>query len=162
MKRVDIYTDGACSDNGHDGIGGWACVVTNGTVIKKEISGGELHTTNNIMELKAVINAIKFFSTSTIIPAECMLRIFSDSSYVVNGINQRWVKKWIANGWKTSKNKPVQNKDLWIELNDLDKKIDFQIIWTKGHADDELNIRADKLAKEEVAKLKNSVKEEVK
>lgn len=153
MKKIDIYTDGACSDNGGEGIGGWACIITNGAKIKN-ISGGELHTTNNRMELKAVIEALKYCEKSLKLMNERALRIFSDSAYVVNGINKRWLKKWIANGWKTSKGTSVQNQDLWEIIDKYDKKINFQIIKVKGHSGDLINDECDKLAKLEVDKIK--------
>ena len=152
MKKLDIYTDGACSGNGYEGIGGWACVATNGAKTK-ELSGGELNTTNNRMELIAVIKAIEYFKGSSLKDSH-LLRIFSDSAYVVNAINKRWLKKWIINGWKTSQGGPVQNRDLWEIVNKYDKEVDFQIIKVKGHDGDPLNERCDVLAKAEVEKLK--------
>ena len=157
MKRIDAHADGACSNNGNEGIGGWACIVTNGTK-EKILSGGELNTTNNRMELVSVIEAINAFKGLPITHENYSFRIFSDSAYVVNGINKRWIKKWISNGWKNVNKKPVANRDLWETLNSLDKEIDFQIIWNKGHAGNTYNERCDKLAKAEVIKLKEGLK----
>lgn len=153
MKRIDIYTDGGCHGNGSkDSVGAWAIVITNGDKVK-ELVGGELQTTNNRMELTAVIEAIKWFKENVIHKEEFALRIFSDSSYVVNAINKRWIKKWKLSGWLTSKKTAVANRDLWEVLNELDKEIDFQIIFVKGHDGNVHNERCDKLATEKIKQL---------
>lgn len=162
MKKIkyDIYTDGACSNNGnyedsYGGIGGWSYIVTNGTKELSSSSGGELETTNNRMELTAIIKALSFIKKEVEKSSkDCSVRIFSDSAYCVNAINKRWIKKWLINGWKTSKGTDVLNKDLWLKLNELDKQVDFQIIHIKGHNGNEFNEKCDKLAKNEVNQLK--------
>lgn len=144
MKKVLIYTDGACS--GNPGNGGYASIlIYNG--IEKVISGFEKDTTNNRMELLAVINALKALKEP------CEVDLYSDSQYVVDAFNQGWVNTWKSNGFKTSNKKEVKNVDLWtslLELNDV-HKINF--IKVKGHADNEYNNRCDKIAVSEYKKL---------
>lgn len=145
MKKVEIYTDGACSRN--PGKGGWGAVlVYNGT--EKEISGAENNTTNNRMELTAVIEALKALKVP------CEVTVTTDSKYVCDAINQGWVYSWKKNGWKRGKNKPALNPDLWQTLLDeLDKhKVEF--IWVKGHNGHPYNERCDALAVNEYLKLK--------
>ena len=144
MKNVILYTDGACS--GNPGVGGWACVLIYENA-KKELSGGEQLTTNNRMELMAVINGLKALKEP------CNVEIFSDSAYVVNAFLNGWINSWILNGWKTSSKSPVLNKELWEELITLNQV--HKISWNKvkGHADNELNNRCDELARAEVQKL---------
>lgn len=145
MKKVEIYTDGACS--GNPGKGGWGAVlVYNGT--EKEISGAENNTTNNRMELTAVIEALKALKVP------CEVTVTTDSKYVCDAINQGWVYSWKKNGWKRGKNKPALNPDLWQTLLDeLDKhKVEF--IWVKGHNGHPYNERCDALAVNEYMKLK--------
>ena len=137
--NVAIYTDGACS--GNPGIGGWGVVI----LLKKNkkpvyLSGGQLNTTNNQMELMATIRALAYFDNST------NVLLFTDSKYVKDGI-ESWIVNWKMNGWKTSTKKPVKNKDLWIEL---DKQIQRHTVnwqWIKGHAGHIRNEQADYLAK---------------
>ncbi len=155
---IDIYTDGSCSLTYDKSPGGWSCIITNGTKVKV-LSGGELYTTNNRMEIMAVIKALEFCE-SKVNQKIGNVRILTDSAYVVNAINQRWIKKWINNGWITSKNTPVDNKDLWEIINEYDKKINFQIIKVKGHSKpkgNEINYNdlADKEAKKQMNKMKN-------
>ncbi len=144
MKKVSIYTDGACS--GNPGNGGYAAIlIFNG--IEKVISGFEKDTTNNRMELLAVINALKALKEP------CEIDLYSDSQYVVDAFNQGWINNWKNNGFKTSNKKEVKNVDLWtilLELNDI-HKINF--IKVKGHADNEFNNRCDKIAVSEYKKL---------
>lgn len=145
MKKVEIYTDGACS--GNPGKGGWGAVlVYNGT--EKEISGAENNTTNNRMELTAVIEALRALKVP------CEVTVTTDSKYVCDAINQGWVYSWKKNGWKRGKNKPALNPDLWQTLLDeLDKhKVEF--IWVKGHNGHPYNERCDALAVNEYLKLK--------
>lgn len=147
MNKINIFTDGACS--GNPGDGGWAAILVCGNN-KKEISGFEPNTTNNRMELMAVIKAIECIK----IPSE--IKIFSDSAYVVNAFNQKWIENWITSGWKTSGRKPVQNKELWIQLLSLIKKqTRVEFVKVKGHSDNELNNRCDKLATSEYLKRSN-------
>ena len=112
MEEVTIYTDGACS--GNPGPGGWGSILMYKNN-KKEISGGEKNTTNNIMELTAVIEGLK------LLKFPCKVKLYSDSAYVVNAFNQKWIYGWLKNGWKNSSKEPVKNKELWEELYDLTK-----------------------------------------
>ncbi len=137
MKSVTIYTDGACS--GNPGPGGWGAVLIYGE-IEKEISGAMNNTTNNIMEITAVIEALK------LLKVECDVKIYSDSAYVVNSFNQGWIYNWMKNNWRTSNKEPVKNKELWIELYNLTKKHKVEFIKVKGHSDNEYNNRCDYLA----------------
>ncbi len=137
MKDVMIYTDGACS--GNPGPGGWGAILMFAEH-KKEMSGGEKHTTNNRMELTAAIQAMKALKEP------CKVKLYSDSAYLVNCFQQGWYKGWIKNGWKNSKKQPVENKDLWVELLDLMSIHQIEYIKVKGHADNEFNNRCDELA----------------
>ncbi len=137
-KKVTIYTDGACS--GNPGKGGWGSILIYGDVVK-ELSGGEDNTTNNRMELKAVIEALKALKSP------CDVEIYSDSAYVVNAFTQKWIDNWIKNNWKTADKKSVKNVDLWQELLVLIKTHNVTFKKVKGHSDNELNERCDKLAK---------------
>ena len=145
MKKVKIYTDGACSDN--PGKGGWGAVLFYRDE-KREISGYEENTTNNKMELTAAIKALERLKEP------CEVELYSDSAYLVNAFLEGWLTKWQMNGFKSSNKKPVQNVDLWqklIELNNIHK-----ITWikVKGHADNVYNNRCDALATGEIAKHK--------
>lgn len=144
MDEVTIYTDGACS--GNPGPGGWGAVLIYKD-IKKEISGGSKNTTNNIMEITAVLEALK------LLKHPCIVNVYSDSAYVVNCFNQGWIYNWIKKGWKTSGNEPVKNKELWQELYNLTKlhKVTFNKV--KGHSDNELNNRCDELARNAIDNL---------
>jgi ribonuclease HI len=136
MKKVSIYTDGACS--GNPGKGGWGAVLKFGDK-EKHISGFEAESTNNRMELSGVIFALKALKES------CEIELFSDSKYVLDGIT-KWIDGWKAKGWKTSSKQQVKNQDLWVEL-DLERsrhKIEFT--WVKGHNGDKYNEIADELA----------------
>ena len=147
MKKVELYTDGACS--GNPGVGGWACIlIYNG--YKKMLSGGEKETTNNRMELMAVIRGLESLKQ------ECIVDIYSDSAYVVNAIEKGWIDNWQKNGWKTAKKDEVLNKDLWQKLIELIKKHPSTFIKVKGHADNELNNLCDRMAVEEVNKIKQN------
>ncbi len=143
MKKVTVYTDGACS--GNPGAGGWAAILKYGRY-KKEISGFEESTTNNRMEMTAAIKALEALKEP------CEANVFSDSAYLVNAFEKGWVKNWKQNGWITSKKEKVKNKDLWQILCELTKKHRVKWLKVKGHADDELNNRCDKLA---VAQIKD-------
>ena len=138
MKEVTIYTDGACS--GNPGPGGWGAILIYNDY-KKEISGNNENTTNNIMEMMAVIESLKLLKES------CDVKIYSDSAYVVNAFNQNWIKSWEEKNWMNSKKEPVKNKELWMELLELTKKHNIQFIKVKGHSDNELNNRCDELAR---------------
>jgi len=138
MKEVTIYTDGACS--GNPGPGGW-CAILIYKGIKKMLKGFERHTTNNRMELKAVVEALKALKEP------CKVVIYSDSAYIVNAVNQNWIEKWQKNGWKRSEKEEVKNIDLWNELINLLKihKVTFEKV--KGHSDNELNNLCDQIAR---------------
>lgn len=144
MVNVTIYTDGACS--GNPGPGGWAAVLLYGDN-RKEISGGSKNTTNNIMEITAVIEALKCLKF------ECEAKVHSDSAYVVNCFNNGWIQKWEKNNWQTASKEPVKNKELWKELYNLVQKHKVEFIKVKGHSNVELNNRCDELARAEILKL---------
>jgi len=144
MEEVIIYTDGACS--GNPGPGGWGSILMyKGN--KKEISGGKKDTTNNIMELTAVIEGLK------LLKFPCKVKLYSDSAYVVNAFNQKWIYGWLKNGWKNSSKDPVKNKELWQELYELTKVHEVEFIKVKGHADNEYNNRCDELARNAIQEL---------
>jgi len=136
LNRVAIYTDGACK--GNPGPGGWGAVLIFGTR-EKELFGGEPHTTNNRMELTAVIRALEALKRP------CEVDLYTDSQYVKHGIEQ-WIHTWKRNGWKTSDRKAVKNEDLWRELDTLTNVHEITWHWVRGHADTEGNLRADGLA----------------
>ena len=143
MEEVILYTDGACS--GNPGDGGWACVLIY-KESRKELSGGLKDTTNNIMEMTAVIKGLEALKRP------CNVNIYSDSSYVVNSFEKGWIYNWMKNGWKTADKKDVKNKEMWIELYDLLKIHKYKFIKVKGHSDNEYNNRCDKLATNEISK----------
>ncbi|MGF7397146.1 ribonuclease HI [Thermoanaerobacterium thermosaccharolyticum] len=143
IPEIDIYTDGACS--GNPGPGGWGAVLIYND-IKKEISGYEENTTNNRMELTAVIKALSLLKRS------CKINLYSDSSYLINAFNQKWIENWQKRGWLKSDKTPVENKDLWLKLLDLSSCHDIKWIKVKGHSDNEYNNRCDKLATDEIRK----------
>ena len=145
MKKVVLYTDGACSYN--PGPGGWGCVLEyKGKT--KELSGFNPNTTNNQMELTAIIEGLKAIKES------CVVEIYSDSAYVVNAFLNDWITDWQLRGWKNAQKKPVKNPELWQELISLVQK--HQVVWNKvkGHAGVELNERCDELATGEIEKNK--------
>jgi len=144
MRKVTIYTDGACS--GNPGPGGWGAILLYGEH-KKELSGGEPGTTNNRMELTSVISALEALKEP------CEVKLYTDSQYVVNSINKGWLDSWIAKGWKR-KGGEVKNPDLWIKLVPLLDTHNVTLEWVKGHADNEYNNRCDELAVEESKKFK--------
>ena len=145
MEEITIYTDGACS--GNPGPGGWGAILMFGN-IKKEISGGSANTTNNIMELTAVIQALK------LLKRPCKVNLYSDSAYVINAFEQKWIYGWLKNNWRTSNKEPVKNKELWEELYSLTKIHDVKFIKVKGHSTNEYNNRCDELAVSESQKYK--------
>ena len=137
MKKVTLYTDGACS--GNPGPGGYgAILIYNG--IEKEVSGGEKNTTNNKMEMMAVIKGLEMLKEP------CEVFVYSDSAYVVNSIEKGWIYSWNKNGWKKSDKKEVKNIELWERLLKLMEIHKVTFLKVKGHADDELNNRCDRLA----------------
>jgi ribonuclease HI len=141
MTAVVIYTDGACK--GNPGPGGWGALLLSGGH-RKEIFGGEAHTTNNRMELTAVIRALESLKR------ECAAEIYTDSQYVKQGI-ETWIHNWKRNGWKTADKKAVKNAELWRELDALVAGHKVTWHWVKGHADNAGNLRADELANQGVA-----------
>ena len=144
MKKVKIYTDGACS--GNPGPGGWGAILFY-EENKKEIFGNKKDTTNNIMELTAVIEALK------LLKVECEVELYSDSAYVVNAFEQGWIYNWRKNNWKTSGKDDVKNRELWQELYDLTQKHKVKFIKVKGHSDNEFNNRCDYLATNAIKEL---------
>ena len=134
---LNIFTDGACK--GNPGIGGWGAILEYGNS-KKEIKGFSKNTTNNIMELTAVIKALECLNR------KCKITITTDSNYVKNGITE-WINTWLTNNWKTSKKEDVKNKDLWIELYNLNKSLNVQWNWVKAHDGNPMNEEVDLLAK---------------
>lgn len=139
MKFVELFTDGACS--GNPGPGGWGAVLRfNG--VEKELCGGEKDTTNNRMELTAVIKGL------SALKEPCEVRLVTDSKYVADGISKGWAESWRKNGWRKADKKPALNPDLWEQLLDLLKIHKVTIEWVKGHAGHPENERCDKLAVE--------------
>lgn len=137
MKKVNIYTDGACK--GNPGAGGWAAILEfEGR--EKELCGGERSTTNNRMELTAAIEGLKALKT------ECVVDLYSDSQYLVNAINKGWLENWKKKGWRKADKSVVLNDDLWKELDELLSKHEVTFIWVRGHDGHEYNERCDVLA----------------
>ena len=144
MDNVTIYTDGACS--GNPGPGGWGAILMFGEN-RKEISGGKQDTTNNVMELTAVIEALK------LLKRPCNIDLYSDSAYVVNAFLQNWISGWIKKGWINSNKEEVKNKELWQELVNLTKVHNVTFHKVKGHSDNEYNNRCDELARNAIKEL---------
>ncbi|MES2237527.1 MAG: ribonuclease HI [Rugosibacter sp.] len=136
---IDIFTDGACS--GNPGPGGWGAILRMDEK-EKELFGGELQTTNNRMEMMAVIEALKALKQPVILP----VRVHTDSQYVQKGISE-WIHNWKRRGWKTANKEPVKNADLWRELDQLASQQKIEWIWVRGHAGHTENERADALAR---------------
>ncbi len=136
-KKIEIYTDGACS--GNPGPGGWGAVLRY-KGIEKELSGGEQNTTNNRMELTAVIKALQALKEP------CIITLYTDSKYVSDAFNQGWIYSWMKKDWKKADGKPVLNRELWQQLYALWKQHDITLVWVKGHADNYYNNRCDELA----------------
>lgn len=147
MKKVDIYTDGACS--GNPGIGGWcAILIYNG--IEKTISGFNKQTTNNRMEVFAIIQGL------AALKEHCEVTIYSDSAYAVNAIENGWLESWKRNGWRTGDNKEVKNIDLWNDLSLRMSEHNVRFVKVKGHADNEYNNLCDKTARAEIDKCRTA------
>ena len=145
MKQVTIYTDGACS--GNPGPGGWGAILSyNG--VEKELSGGDANTTNNRMELLAVISGLEALKEP------CRVELYSDSKYVIDGLSKGWAASWRKNGWRKADKKPALNPDLWEKLLNLVEKHELSYHWVKGHADNPYNNRCDQLAVTESQKYK--------
>jgi ribonuclease HI len=146
MRKVEIFTDGACS--GNPGPGGWGVILRAGE-IDKELSGGAIATTNQRMELQAAIAGLQALKYP------CQVELSSDSAYLINAFRQSWLKKWQSNGWRNSQGRPVENQDLWQEL--LRLAAVHQVTWikVKGHHDHELNNRCDQLARAAALRVKS-------
>ncbi len=145
MKEVTIYTDGACS--GNPGPGGWAAILRYGEA-EKVLSGGEASTTNNRMELTGVITALEALKEP------CVVELYSDSKYVIDGLSKGWAESWRRNGWKKKDKKPALNPDLWERLLQLTEKHEVRCHWVKGHAENEYNERCDRMAVSEWQKFR--------
>ena len=145
MKTVTIYTDGACS--GNPGPGGWGAILMYGQY-KKELSGGEAHTTNNRMELTGVITALEALKEP------CVVELYSDSKYVIDALEKGWAKGWQAKGWIKADKKPALNPDLWGRLLELCDYHKLNLHWVKGHAENPYNNRCDELAVAESQKYR--------
>ncbi len=143
LKRVQLYTDGACS--GNPGKGGWGAILLY-EGLEKELSGFEAYTTNNRMELTAAVEGLKALKFP------CSVELYSDSSYLVNAFKNDWISGWKTNGWKTSGKDEVRNRDLWEQLDALCGIHQITWIKVKGHSDNEYNNRCDKLATGEIRK----------
>jgi len=144
VKKVTIYSDGGCE--GNPGPGGWAAILKYGER-SKELAGGDPATTNNRMELQAAISALSSLKEP------CEVEFYTDSEYVRCGISE-WLARWKAKGWKISKKKPVQNEDLWRELDKQSARHRIQWCWVRGHDGNEMNERCDTLAGEQIAKTR--------
>lgn len=144
MKEVNVYTDGACS--GNPGPGGWGSILRYGEY-EKAISGSMANTTNNKMELTAVIEALK------LLKEPCKVNLYSDSKYVCDGLSLGWARSWKAHGWVKSDKKPALNSDLWDELLRLDDIHKINVIWIKGHNGHPENERCDRMAVEAIKNL---------
>ncbi len=144
MKQIKVWTDGACS--GNPGAGGW-CAILYYDGKTKAVSGGEKDTTNNKMELLAVINGLKTLKEP------CEVTLISDSAYVVNAFNDNWITNWVNNNWENSKRQPVANKELWLDLIALTEIHKVRFTKVKGHSDDKYNNMCDDIAKLEITKL---------
>ena len=145
MKKIEIFTDGACS--GNPGPGGWGAVLRyNG--VEKELSGGNAQTTNNKMELTAVIKALDALKEP------CEVKLTTDSKYVCDSIVKGWVYSWQKNNWRKADKKPAQNVELWQQLLELLEKHKVEFVWVKGHAGHPENERCDKLAVMQTQKYK--------
>jgi len=148
MKTVTLYTDGACS--GNPGPGGWGAILEyNG--LQKELSGGEENTTNNRMELTAVIRGL------AALKERCIVELYSDSKYVIDALEKGWAWGWKKKGWIKSDKKPALNPDLWEQLLALTQKHELHCHWIKGHAENPMNNRCDELAVEQWKRIKGEL-----
>ena len=148
MNSLIIYTDGGCS--GNPGPGGWAYIIKTDK-IEKSKSGGDTYTTNNKMELTAVIKSLEAIVKDPLLVNKS-IDLHTDSQYVKNGITS-WINNWIRNGWKTAAKKPVKNKELWMELKEVSDQLTINWKWVKGHAGDPLNEACDQMVGEEMRRL---------
>ena len=142
MKTIKIYTDGACS--GNPGPGGWAAIIIDDK--ETDLKGGEKLTTNNRMELTALIESLKFVKANySENLGDVQVDIYADSKYVIDGV-ESWMPNWKKRGWKTADKKPVKNLELWMEIDELIQDLNFKFVWVKGHNNDKYNEMADELA----------------
>ena len=148
MKAVTVYTDGACS--GNPGPGGWAAILMYGER-RRELSGGEASTTNNRMEMTAIISALSALSA---LKEPCIVELYSDSRYVLDALEKGWAVRWRRNGWKRNKTEAALNPDLWETLLNLTERHDVRCHWVRGHADNPYNNRCDELAVSESRKFR--------
>ncbi len=148
MKTITLYTDGACS--GNPGPGGWGAILLYKEV-KKELSGGDIMTTNNRMELMAVIQGLKALKEV------CRVELYSDSKYVIDALEKGWAVSWRARGWRKADKKMALNADLWQELLELVEKHDVHLHWVKGHAENPYNNRCDEMAVAQWQKIKKEL-----
>jgi len=146
-KVVDIYTDGACK--GNPGVGGWGALLVAAGGKSREIYGGEQLTTNNRMELTAVIRALEALKR------RCAVRLHTDSKYVQHGITE-WIHNWKKRDWRTADKKPVKNDDLWKQLDQLAQRHDIEWLWVRGHSGHDGNERADALANRGVESVRSA------
>jgi ribonuclease HI len=150
-KEVTIYSDGGCRGNGKKAtIGGYGTVLVYGDH-RKEIKKGFKNTTNNIMEMTAAIEGL------LMLKEPCRVKLYSDSAYLVNAFNQKWLEKWVRNGWKTANKEPVKNADLWMKLLELSNYHEIEFIKVKGHSDNELNNRCDELANQAMDEIERNL-----
>lgn len=146
---VIIYTDGACAPN--PGVGGWgAILISNEHNLRTELSGSELYSTNNRMEITAVIKALEALKKS------CIVDLYTDSTYVKNAFEKKWLINWKNNGWKSKNRKPIANKDLWLRLLEVSQKHEVSWHWVKGHSNNLENNRCDELAVSARKKIKKT------
>ncbi len=151
VQRVDIYTDGGC--HGNPGPGAWAYVIRpvgTGNAELREDAGHDPETTNNRMELEAVIRALRAVTDDY--GPQVDVTVHTDSQYVRNGITT-WISTWMKNGWRTSARKPVKNQDRWVRLHELTLLVKPRWVWVQGHSGNELNERCDRLVQQEIARL---------
>lgn len=156
MEKIEVYTDGACSEN--PGNGGYAFVILKGEKEILKLSGSQENTTNNYMELKAIVRAIEHvISELGSIPTKNKMEVFihSDSAYCINPVEKGWIKFWESNGWISRTGEPIKNLELWIKLNSLLKhrKFEFKFVKVKGHSGDRYNEMVDKAAKNAINRL---------
>lgn len=144
MKTVTLITDGSCI--GNPGPGGWAAILRYGDR-KRELSGAEARTTNNRMEMTAVLHGLKALKEP------CSVTVETDSQYVKNAVT-KWIHRWERKGWKTASGEPVKNKDLWLDLQSAASEHELKWVWVKGHADHADNNRCDRLAKDEAHRIR--------
>lgn len=144
LKRIDLYTDGACS--GNPGVGGWACILIYKGV-EKILSGGDRETTNNKMELLSIIKGLEALKE------KCDVTVYSDSNYAVSPFIEGYLDNWILSGWRLADKKPVKNLELWKRLVELTNVHKVTFVKVKGHSDNENNNRCDKLARAEIKKI---------